>query len=421
MQGQKTLLRIANMVAEELTLEQRLIQIVQLTVENTEAEIGVLLLSCEDGYKPQTVAEVLKGSNGRESSVVSVRDELQLTLPNALISRCAKQKKPLLVRSVVDSAEKLDESFFQSKNVQSLLCYPVVYKGQCQSLLLLTHTRGNVFSRQDLEFLNTLTPQFSVSIENARLYQETQKFNCILEQRVEQRTQELQAANEELEAFTASVTHDLKAPLRAISGFTTALEEDYRESLSAEGKNYVNLLVEASDTMTHIIDGLLTLSRYTQSTLMWEEVNVSTLIEDKLRWLRTMEPDHNIRDFIQHGLTANGDLRLIRQIVDNLIANAWKYSHKVRKPEIHFGMTATDRSPFTFYIRDNGAGFDAANVEGLFVPFRRFHSADEFDGTGIGLATVYRIVRRHGGSVWVNSEVGKGAIFYFTLNSGNVL
>ena len=224
-----------------------------------------------------------------------------------------------------------------------------------------------------------------------------------------------------MEAFTASVTHDLKAPLRAISGFTTALEEDYLDRLSADGRNYVNLLVEASDTMEHIIDGLLMLSRYTQSTLLWEEVNVSTLIEDKLRWLRTMEPDHSIRDFIQHGLTANGDLRLIRQIVDNLIANAWKYSHKVEKPEIHFGMTATDKSPHTFYVRDNGAGFNAENAEELFAPFRRFHPAGEFEGTGIGLATVYRIVRRHGGSVWVSSEVGKGAIFYFTLNSGNVL
>ncbi|OUR86934.1 hypothetical protein A9Q81_27110 [Gammaproteobacteria bacterium 42_54_T18] len=420
-QRQKALLRIVNMVTGELTLDQRLMQIVQLTVENTEAERGVLLLACGGDYKPKTVADVVKENQDRGSIVFNVTDGLELTLPNALIARCAEQKKSLLVKCADVNVGISDEVFFQSTNVQSLLCYPIMYKGQCQSLLLLTHEQEDAFSRQDLQFLNTLGPQFSVSIENARLYQERQRFNCLLEQKVEQRTQELQAANEELEAFTASVTHDLKAPLRAISGFTAALFEDYDERLSITGQNYVNMLMEASGKMGGIIDGLLVLSRYTQSTLVWEEVNVSTLVEDKLRWLRTMEPEHHTSVSIQHGLTVSGDLRLIRQVVDNLVGNAWKYSHRAKKPEIHFGMMVTHKSPYTFYIRDNGVGFDASNADELFVPFRRFHLASEFEGTGIGLATVYRIIRRHGGSVWVNSDVGKGAIFYFTFSNGDAL
>ncbi len=422
-QGQKTLLRIANMVAKELNLAQRLLQIVQIVVENTGADRCVLLLKSEGHFQPQVVAHLTDESGSKGCNIYQVKKGDQFTLPLNLVAECAESKQLLLVRDFRDFTPKSgDADFFYSENIQSLLCYPILYKGCCHNLLLLSHTfLGNVFTRKDLRFLNKLAPQFAVSIENARLYQERQGFNSILEQKVDQRTNQLQATNEELEAFTASVTHDLKAPLRAISGFTSALAEDYGECLTLKGKNHVDLLVEASNTMGGIIDGLLTLSRFTQSSLLWEEVNVSTLVEDKLRWLHTMEPESSVNHYVQQGLTANGDLRLIRQVVDNLLENAWKYCRGGQRPEIHFGMVSTGRNPHTFYIRDNGVGFDADNVEGVFSPFSRFHLSDEFEGTGIGLATVYRIVRRHGGNAWVKSKPENGAIFYFTLSNGNSL
>jgi len=417
-QGQKALLRIANMIAEELDLERRLLQIVQVTIENTGADQGILLLNIDGDFHPKAVMCLNDNDGSTSCDVYRENKTVPFELPISSINACATSKKMVLLRHTDNSdTNSLDVSFFQKHDVQSLLCYPIIYKGYCQSVLLLTHSsQDHVFSRRDLQFLTRLAPQFAVSIENARLYQERQQFNHALEQKVEQRTQELQAANDELQAFTASVSHDLKAPLRAISGFTSALAEDYEEVLSDTKKNYVNLLVSASKTMGGIIEGLLTLSRSTQITLQWEEVNISTLVEDKVRWLRTMEPAHVVVVNVQQGLTANGDLRLVRQVIDNLIDNAWKYSHCVTSPEISFGITVTKNSEHAFYVRDNGVGFDMANADELFAPFRRFHQAGKFEGMGIGLAIVSRIVKRHGGKVWAKSKLSQGSTFYFQLN-----
>lgn len=423
-QFQRSLLKISNEIAEELDFKQRLKQIVLLTVEHTGAERVELLLMRDDQYVSKVFADtVCVAGNCRveayesDSAAKGERDAKRTNeLPMALIAQCAESKRPLLINDVASDPKYQGMAFFNATSVRSMLCYPVVYKGHCQSLLVLTHAnRIDAFSRLDLQFLNTLAPQFAVSMENAWLYLERQDFNTVLEQKVEQRTQELQAANDELQAFTASVSHDLKAPLRAICGFTGALIEDCEEYLGEEGRNYVKLLSEASGVMEQVIDGLLTLSRSTQSTLAWEEVNLSTLVEDKLRWLRIMEPEHQVSGHIQQGLTTTGDLRLIRQVIDNLVTNAWKFSHDVAEPSIDFGMTITDRSSHTFYIRDNGVGFDAVNAGELFMPFRRFHRTDEFLGVGIGLAAVYRIVKRHGGEAWVESEVNQGATCYFTV------
>ena len=418
MQGQKALLRIANMIAEELDLERRLLQITQITIENTGADQGILLLNIDGNFHPKAVMCLNDNDGSASCDVYRENMAVPFELPISLINECAASKKVVLLRHTDNSdTNSLDVSFFQKHDVQSLLCYPIIYKGYCQSVLLLTHSNQDyVFSGRDLQFLTRLAPQFAVSIENARLYQERQQFNHALEQKVEQRTQELQAANDELQAFTASVSHDLKAPLRAISGFTSALAEDYEDVLADTGKNYVNLLVSASKTMGGIIEGLLTLSRSTQITLQWEEVNVSTLVEDKVRWLRTMEPAHVVVVNVQQGLTADGDLRLIRQVIDNLIDNAWKYSHRVISPNIGFGITETKDSGNAFYVRDNGVGFDMANADELFSPFRRLHQVADFEGMGIGLATVYRIVKRHGGKIWASSEPSQGATFYFQLN-----
>ncbi len=405
-QSQKAFLKFAKLISEELDLKSRLLQITQMVVENTAAKHGVLLLAVDGVFQPKAVVCLNQNDGSTLCDVYDESKNIPFELPMSLIDECVKSKEMVLLSHTDDGEKK-----------HPLMCYPIQYKGQCQSVLLLAHSaQANEFFRRDQQFIATLAPQIAVSIENARLYQERQLFNVELERKVTQRTQELEVANDELQAFTASVSHDLKAPLRAISGFTGALAEDYEGGLGGTGKEYVNLLVSASKTMGQIIDGLLTLSRSTQTTLQWEEVNVSTLVEDKIRWLRTMEPEHAVVVNVQQGLTADGDLRLIRQVIDNLIDNAWKYSHRVISPIIGFGITETKDRGNAFYVRDNGVGFDMANADELFAPFRRLHQVKDFEGMGIGLATVYRIVKRHGGRVWAKSEPSQGATFYFQLN-----
>jgi len=409
-QDQRKLLKVSNEITEELDLNQRLRHIIELVVKHSGAEQGTLLLKQNNQYITHSVAYL----NGKEVLVYAVAMD---QLPMELINGCALSKQSLLIGDAVNDPNFQGSVMSQTKKVSSLLCYPVEHKGVCQSLLLLTHSQPDVFTEQHRQLLQSLAPQIAVSIENAQLYQEHQEFKVALEQKITQRTSELKGANEELQAFTASVSHDLRAPLRAIIGFTGALSEDFSQCLGEKGRQDATHLVDESQSMRVVIDGLIVLSRSTQIGLRREEVNLSTLVEDKLRWLRTMEVEHEVVDKVQQGLTASGDLRLLKQIVDNLIANAWKFSHGVEEPAISFGMVATSNSQHTFYVQDNGVGFDADNAEELFSPFRRFHKDDAFEGSGIGLATVYRIIKRHGGEIWVESEVNQGAIFYFTLNT----
>jgi len=409
-QDQRKLLKISNQIAEELDLNKRLNQIIELAVEHTGAEHGILLLKHNEKYIAHPGAHLNDKESQGHQAVID-------PLPMVLINSCVLSRQPLLVGDAANDPRCKDFVISLAQNVLSLLCYPVVHKGECQSLLLLTHSQLNAFTEQSRQLLQSLAPQIAVSIENAQLYHEHQGFKVVLEQKVAQSTYELRAVNEALQAFTASVSHDLRAPLRAIVGFTGALAEDFSLCLGEKGALDAAQLFEESDSMREIIEGLIVLSRSTQSGLRREEVNLSTLVEDKLRWLRTMEVEHEVGDSVQQGLTANGDLRLLKQVVDNLIINAWKFSHEVEAPAISFGMLATGKSQHTFYVQDNGVGFDAANADELFSPFRRFHKGDAFEGSGIGLATVYRIIKRHGGEVWVESEVNQGAIFYFTLSN----
>jgi PAS domain S-box-containing protein len=227
---------------------------------------------------------------------------------------------------------------------------------------------------------------------------------------------QLQAANKELEAFSYSVSHDLRAPLRSIDGFSKALLEDYGDKLDATGQDFLCRIRAAAQKMGHLIDGLLNLSRVTRAEMRTEPVDLSAMARAAAEELRRREPDRQVEFAIADGLTTNGDARLLGVVLDNLLENAWKFSAQKSQAQIEFGCrngeAAAER---VFFVRDNGAGFDMAYASKLFGAFQRFHSAEQFPGTGIGLATVQRIVNRHGGRVWAEGEVGKGATFYFTL------
>jgi signal transduction histidine kinase len=223
-----------------------------------------------------------------------------------------------------------------------------------------------------------------------------------------------EAASTELEAFSYSVAHDLRAPLRSIDGFSQALLEDCVDRLDADGKKYLKHVRDAAQHMGELIDDLLNLSRISRADLRRERVDVSDLARSVLARLRDEQPERNVEVVVPNGLVADADPRLLDVVLVNLLGNAWKFTGKRAEARIEFAARVGGK-PRVFFVRDNGAGFNAAYAGKLFGVFQRLHRAQDFEGTGIGLATVQRIVRRHGGRVWAEGEVDRGATFYFTL------
>jgi PAS domain S-box-containing protein len=250
--------------------------------------------------------------------------------------------------------------------------------------------------------------------DRKRAEEDLRLLNAELEERVRLRTTELQAAADELEAFSYSVSHDLRAPLRSIDGFSQALAEDAGSSLPAEAKGHLDRIRAATQRMAHLIDDLLSLSRVARSPMTRERVDVTDLAGRILAELGRQSPDRMVRLTIAPAMMASGDPRLLRVALENLLENAWKFTTGREDARIEVGQTKGGSAP-VFFVRDNGAGFDPAYVGKLFTPFQRLHASSEFPGTGIGLATVRRIMHRHGGRVWADGQPGQGACFYFTL------
>jgi PAS domain S-box-containing protein len=225
---------------------------------------------------------------------------------------------------------------------------------------------------------------------------------------------EADAANRELEAFSYSVAHDLRTPLRSIDGFSMALLEDNAAQLDALGKSYLERVRSAAQRMALLIDDLLSLSRVTRAPLRRERVDLTLLARASVARLREAEPERKVEVLVQGGLFAEGDATLLAALIENLLGNAWKFTSKKPKACIEVGLTFRGGRS-AYFVRDDGSGFDMAHAGKLFGAFQRLHANAEFPGTGIGLATVARIVRRHGGKVWAEGLVGRGAIFLFTL------
>jgi hypothetical protein len=236
-----------------------------------------------------------------------------------------------------------------------------------------------------------------------------------LEKMVIERTAELETINKELESFSYSVSHDLRAPLRRIDGFSQALLEDYSDKMDEQGLYYLNRMRIASQRMAQLIDDLLELSRLSRTTIKIEDVNLSSMAKNIANELKTNHPQRDVNFIIGDNIMVKGDPRLFQILMENLLDNAWKFTSNKRESIINFGFQ-DDNGRLTYFVKDNGCGFNMEESEKIFKPFKRLNSENKFPGSGIGLATVQRIVAKHGGVIWAQGEIGIGSTFYFTLN-----
>lgn len=318
-----------------------------------------------------------------------------------------------MLNAMIEDPELLD--LVRRLGLKSSITVPLMSNRQTLGVMTFVMAEsGRHFDESDLNFTDELARRAGLLIDNAKLYNETKELNEDLEQRVIERTAHLTAVNRELEAFSYSVSHDLRAPLRAIDGFSMALLEDYEDSLDEMGRDFLNRIRVESQRMGQLIDDLISLSRFTRTDMSLTYVSLSDIANEIVKELRQQEPERNVAVTIQEDVIVCADRRLIRVALQNLLQNAWKFTTKQTDAHIEFGCNQND-GLIEYYVRDNGAGFDMAYVHKLFGAFQRLHAMTEFEGTGIGLAIVNRVIQRHGGTIRATAAIGKGATFIFTL------
>jgi signal transduction histidine kinase len=334
--------------------------------------------------------------------------------PNVTASKVIEEGARLVLREVpFTSPPQLLPFEDKTRPCASLIYVPVLNDQKAIGVLSIQSYTPRAYSEEDMRVLQALADHCAGALERLHAAKEVRRLNAELEGRVDERTAQLAAMNKELEAFSYSVSHDLRAPLRSILGFSAVLLDQYALQLDARGQGFLRRACEACQQMDNLIEDLLKLSRMGRSEMRCQPVNLSALAESIAAQLRKTEPDRPADFRIAPNLCAQGDERLLRVALDNLLRNAWKFTRNKPRACIEFGTVADPQ--FAFFVRDNGAGFDMARADKLFGVFQRMHSASEFPGSGVGLATVRRIINRHGGLTWALATPDQGATFFFTL------
>jgi len=453
-----SLMKSAQAISGELALKGLVSKVMLAILENSGAQNAALILESPTGA---IIQAQIKAQNDRDlyNKSLEARPLNNATdLPVSLISYVLRTNTEQVLQEPTSNIHSsandafIEDPYLQMYQPKSVLCIPVSYREKLIGALYLENTLTHkAFPQERFDIIKMLLAQAAISFENARLFNEVTELNIGLEEKVKQRTLELdqsnqeldksnqelnhaviqlEASNKELETFSYSVSHDLRAPLRTIKGFSEILIEDYLDELDADAQMMLKKVMKGADNMGELISGLLDLSRMQRQELVRQRVNLSDMANYILSDMRTNDPERQVKVEIEAGIQVQGDQRMLQSVIENLLNNAWKYSSKTENAEITFatlsskgvrakeetvGSDPTESKQTTYFVKDNGAGFNMKYIDKLFATFQRLHSEDDFAGTGVGLATVKRIIEKHGGKIWAEAEVNKGATFYFTL------
>ncbi|HSI25288.1 MAG TPA: ATP-binding protein [Methylotenera sp.] len=340
----------------------------------------------------------------------------QLSLFGERAATTVRSGHTLIIRDVdteLSAGEGVE--MFNAIGIKALICCPLIKDGGLRAMMAVHQTTLRDWQVNEITMVQDVVERCWATIERRTAEEKLHLLNVELELHVAHRTADLHAVNGELEAFSYSVSHDLRAPLRAIDGFSQALLEDYSNQLDDQGKNYLDRVRAATQRMGQLIDDMLTLSRITRAEMRHETGDLSAIANEVLEELQKDQPERKVEWHIEPELAAEGDPQLLRVMLTNLLGNAWKYTGKTAAAKIEFGAKQNTDGVMNFFVRDNGAGFDMTYADKLFGAFQRLHTSAEFPGTGIGLATVQRIIHRHGGQVRGEGVPNQGATFYFSF------
>jgi signal transduction histidine kinase len=393
-------------VSATLVLSEMLERVAQRVAQVCVAHCCTIFLLAEDGER--LLPSASQGNNDHVDDPVLVNESPE-------VQQIIREQRPLFIPEA--SASVLFEHLNESHGIGNVLLVPLVGGGRVVGLMGIDQAEdGREFTTEQVDLAMAIGAQAAAVIEYARLYEQAQHRVAELEKRVTEGAIELAAVNQELESLTYAVSHDLRAPLHRIDGFSRLLLTDCKDRLDETGQEYVQYVRVASQCMKRLVDDLLKLSRLMRHEMRRERVTLSVLAQEIAASLQATQPERQVEFVIKPGLVATGDAYLLRVVLEHLLGNAWKFTSARACARIEFDYTRVgDR--LAYFVRDDGIGFDMAYADRLFDAFQRLHTTTEFEGTGIGLAIVQRIIRRHGGQVWAEGTVGQGATFYFTLLS----
>ncbi|VVB69687.1 Methanogenesis regulatory histidine kinase FilI [uncultured archaeon] len=336
------------------------------------------------------------------------------SVKGSVIEWLVAQRLPLLESEIGEKGNWTENEPLRREGIRSRVLLPLIGSGEVIGVLGLASRQPAAYSEKDLDILTPLADQFSLALENSRLYKQVKLQSADLELKVEERTAQLQAANKELEAFSYSVSHDLRSPLRAVDGFSRILQEEHLSELSPDAQHYLSLVRSNTVQMGQLIDDLLAFSRMSRQALAKRSVDPAEIARQVLEELQSELEGRKVEVIVGDLPECQADPVMLKRLFFNLISNAIKITSKKEAAQIEIG-SINNNGITTYFVKDNGVGFDMRYSAKLFGVFQRLHSESDYEGTGVGLALVQRIVHRHGGRIWAEAEVDKGATFYFTL------